>query len=144
MKEIYKQHGVNEIFWMDKINYYKHKENKKLNPVFSKAYSYEWQNELRIAFCKIEKNMFAVGPDAKNAYSIVRETKPCLFKIGNLKDIAVSLPIEDFINLKFPVGHKFSLINDKDPRGLCANIMIDTKKRTAEFKSIIHKMYFTN
>ena len=143
MSEIYKQYGENEIFWMDKIDYYKHGDNKILNPVFSKDYGYEWQNELRIAFCEIEKNRFATGPDFENAYSIVRDTDPCLFEIGNLEEIAVSVPVEDFINLKFPDGHKFSLINDEDPRGLCANIISDTKKRTAEFKSIIHKIYFT-
>ena len=90
------------ISMIDKITYYSPYESQKLNPFFNKSESYSYQNELRMAFCELQPDLFARGENADEAMSIVYDLNRVTLKIGDIHDIAEALPIEDLLELKFP------------------------------------------
>lgn len=90
------------ISMISPVDFYDFRDTKKINPLFSKEKSYSYQNELRMAFCELEHDRFAIGPGADTACSIVPDLSPVTLQIGNIQDIAIALPIDDFLNLKFP------------------------------------------
>lgn len=83
------------------VDFYWLGETKQTNPLFSKEKSYEYQNELRMAFCELANDMFTINPDDE-AGDIVPDLSPVTLQIGNIRDIAVAIPIDDFLELKFP------------------------------------------
>lgn len=83
------------------VDFYWLSETKQINPLFSKEKSYEYQNELRMAFCELANDMFTINPDDESG-EIVPDLSPVTLQIGSIRDIAVALPIDDFLELKFP------------------------------------------
>ena len=89
------------ISMISPVDFYWLGETKNTNPLFSKEMAYEYQNELRMAFCELANDMFTINPDDK-AGDIVPDLSPVKLQIGSIRDIAVALPIDDFLKLKFP------------------------------------------
>lgn len=87
---------------IDVVNFYNFNETRQTNPLFEKIDTYKYQNELRMAFCELERDEFAVGSGADTALRTVNDLTPVKLNIGSIRDIAVSIPMEDFLDLKFP------------------------------------------
>ena len=83
---------------LDRINYYDINTNRRLNPLFEKTTKYAFQKELRFAFCPAEKNKFYIGPDPDNAYRIIWNKDRVTVNIGDIRDIAYSVPIGKFLD----------------------------------------------
>ena len=44
------------VSMIDRVSFYDFKKTKRINPLFGKHQKFEYQNELRMAFCELEKN----------------------------------------------------------------------------------------
>ena len=91
-EEKYKEH----VDLLGRINYYNPAENRMLNPLFEKINAYSYQNELRLAFCESEKNPFLIGPGPE--YSIIFSKERVTLNVGDIRDIAYAIPIEQFMD----------------------------------------------
>lgn len=91
------------------------RETRYLNPLFCKHESQAYQKELRMAFGEVKKNIFAMGPDAENAHELVRNLEPVKLHLGDLSDITVEMPIEDFMSGYLPEGFKCRWPSNEDP-----------------------------
>lgn len=87
------------ISMISPVDFYWLGETKNTNPLFSKEMAYEYQNELRMAFCELANDMFTINPDDK-AGDIVPDLSPVKLQIGSIRDIAVAIPIDDFLELQ--------------------------------------------
>ena len=52
--------------------------------------------------CELEHNIFALGPNAETAMSIVEDLNKVILHIGDISDIAFEMPIDDFLEHNFP------------------------------------------
>ena len=68
-----------------------------------------------MAFGEVKKNIFAVGPDAENAHELIRNLEPVKLQLGDLSDITVEMPIEDFMSGYLPEGFKCRWPSNEDP-----------------------------
>ena len=73
---------------MDRVSFYGPEEARIINPLFDKRRIYEYQNELRLAFIELEKNVFSMASneDLCAVLSLDRVT----IDIGDIRDIAFS------------------------------------------------------
>ena len=58
--------------------------------------------ELRMAFCELRENKFAMGINSDTSKEIVEDLTPVKLQIGNIRDIAYAIPIENFLKLLIP------------------------------------------
>lgn len=98
LQQILKVHGELVTVFMDEVHYFDYQETIKLMPSFSKPKSYAYQNELRLAIGLMESNIYSL--DFTN--SVIRSTEPFTLNIGDIRDIACVLPIDDFLQLRLP------------------------------------------
>lgn len=94
------------ISLVDRVQPFNFRQSRWLNPLFCKHESQAYQNEIRIAFGTLEKNIFAIGPGAEDANSMIMNYDPVTLQLGDLSDITVEMPIEDFLLAKLPKGFK--------------------------------------
>lgn len=127
------------------VDFYGLQETKQTNPLFSKEKSYEYQNELRMAFCELEHNKFAIGPGADTALSIVPSLDPVTLQIGSIRDIAIVLPIDDFLNLKFPqdIRLRFPMRDPMEEPSNYDGIVQWTKEQMKDYHTIFAKTMFS-
>ncbi len=90
------------ISLIDRVTYYDPMTAQMCNPIFNKMRAYAYQNELRMAWCELEHNVFAMGPNAKDVMRIVEDLSDVTLNIGDIRDIAVAIPIQDFLDIKLP------------------------------------------
>lgn len=127
------------------VDFYGLQETKQTNPLFSKEKSYEYQNELRMAFCELEHNKFAIGPGTDTALSIVPSLDPVTLQIGSIRDIAIVLPIDDFLNLKFPqdIRLRFPMRDPMEEPSNYDGIVQWTKEQMKDYHTIFAKTMFS-
>ena len=85
------------ISMVDQVQPFDFSKTCWLNPLFCKHKSQAYQNELRLAFGSLEKNPFAIGPDAEEANSMVMNYDPVTLQLGDIRDITVEMPIWMFM-----------------------------------------------
>lgn len=90
------------VSMMDRVKFYNFRETRETNPLFEKHEKYSYQNELRIAFCELRENKFAMGINSNTSKEIVEDLTPVKLQIGNIRDIAYAIPIENFLKLLIP------------------------------------------
>lgn len=97
-----------------------------------------------MAFCELEHNRFAIGPDADTALSIVPDLSPVKLNIGNIRDIAIALPIEDFLKLKFPddIRLRFPMSDDPSTPTNYDGLVTWTKEQMENYHTIVGKANF--
>ena len=129
---------------IDRVSFFYPNEDKKTNPLFDKAASYSYQKELRMAFCEIEHNPFARGTGAEHAMSIVMNREPVTLQIGDIRDIAVAMPINDFLELRFPADIKlhFPMRGDGEEPSNFDGIVRWTREQMKNYRSIMVKPTF--
>ena len=77
-----------------RIDYYSPNYVGPLNE-FANRESYRWQNEFRIC-------LGIYMEESNKMRSLVRDITPITVDIGNIRDIAVQIPIDDLLSLKLP------------------------------------------
>ena len=87
------------VSMMDRVKFYNFRETRETNPLFEKHEKYSYQNELRMAFCELRENKFAMGINSDTSKKIVEDLTPVKLQIGNIRDIAYAIPIENFLEL---------------------------------------------
>ena len=90
------------VSMMDRVKFYNFRETRETNPLFEKHEKYSYQNELRMAFCELRENKFAMGINSDTSKEIVEDLTPVKLQIGNIRDIAYAIPIENFLKLLIP------------------------------------------
>lgn len=90
------------VSMMDRVKFYNFRETRETNPLFEKHEKYSYQNELRMAFCELRENKFAMGINSNTSKEIVEDLTPVKLQIGNIRDIAYAIPIENFLKLLIP------------------------------------------
>lgn len=90
------------VSMMDRVKFYNFRETRETNPLFEKHEKYSYQNELRMAFCELRENKFAMGINSDTSKEIVEDLTPVKLQIGNIRDIAYAIPIENFLRLLIP------------------------------------------
>lgn len=133
------------VSMIDRVSFYNFKKTKRINPLFGKHQKFEYQNELRMAFCELEKNEFAMGPDADSALKIVEDVSPVKLQLGSIRDIAYAVPIDNFLKLlipryiplHFPMRELYQIPSNYDI------IVSETRKIMKNYKSIFVKPMIT-
>lgn len=90
------------------------RETRYLNPLFCKHESQAYQKELRMAFGELKKDFFAIGPGAEDALELIRSLEPVKLQLGDLSDITVEMPIEDFMRGFLPTGFRCRWPSNED------------------------------
>lgn len=126
------------LFLADRISFYDFSETKNIDPVFSKSDSFRYQNELRIAVGELKHNPFAREVAAKNALSFNCTLEREIFQIGSIKDIAIKLNIDDFLNLNLPNDFSCRWPTNNDPNNMTLfdHAVQDTKRQMSNYKSL--------
>ena len=129
----------NHIAMISPVDFYWLGETKQTNPLFSKQMEYEYQNELRMAFCELEHSPFAIGPTADTDLTIVPDLSPVTLQIGSIRDIAVALPIDDFLKLKFlsDIKLKFPMRDEGEEPSNYDRIVKCTKEQMKNYHTIL-------
>ena len=133
------------VSMIDRVSLYNFKKTKRINPLFGKHQKFEYQNELHMAFCELEKNKFAMGPDADSALKIVEDASPVKLQLGSIRDIAYAVPIDNFLKLlipryiplHFPMRELYQVPSNYDV------IVAETRKAMKDYKSIFIKPMIT-
>ena len=127
------------------VDFYGLNETKQTNPLFSKEKTYAYQNELRMAFCELEHNKFETGPGADTALPIVQSLEPVTLNIGSIRDIATAIPIDDFLDLKFPrdIGLKFPMRGPMEVPSNYDGIVRWTKEQMKDYHTVMSKLIFS-
>lgn len=133
------------LFFVDRVSFYDFSKTKSINPLFSKGNCYRYQKELRIAVCELEHNPFARGKNAMDALSLKCSSEKEIFNIGSIRDIAVKITIDDFLNLNLPEGFSCRWLtnNDQNKMTLFDRVVRDTKEQMSNYKSILVKPTIT-
>ena len=120
------------------------RETRYLNPLFCKHESQAYQKELRMAFGEVKKNIFARGPGAEDAHELIRNLEPVKLQLGDLSDITVEIPIEDFMSGCLPNGFKCRWPSSEDPKkpSNYDEIVEWTKEQMKNYRSIFVKPTF--
>lgn len=126
------------------VDFYDKNDIKQVDPLFSKDMSYSYQNELRMAFAELENDDFWIGPNANLNLSVVQNIEPIKLNVGNIRDIAAAISINDFLNLKFPksLRLKFPMSDYPDMPTNYDSIVETTKETMKQRKPILMKPTF--
>ena len=95
--------GDSVIFDMKEVYYYDLLKDFGDFNIFCKAKQYEWQNELRIAIGLLDPSESIIDHDGQVRKLLVQDLTPLTLEFGSIRDIAVSIPVEDLIDLRLPV-----------------------------------------
>ena len=69
-----------------------------------------------MAFGEVKKDVFAVGPGAEDAHELIRSLEPVKLQLGDLSDITVEMPVEDFMRGYLPDGFRCRWPSNGDPK----------------------------
>ena len=127
----------------DKVSYYYLGTTKNLTPMYSKEASYSWQNEFRIIFCETipnRENKFA-RPDKDgvfrpDAQTTILSLDDVHLDIGDIRDIAYTIPIAYLIHGAWWSGHSISYATNS-PKGITRleNLVIDTRNEMRNYRT---------
>ena len=133
------------VFLVDRITYYDHSLTKKIPPAFGKSKQYEYQKELRIAIGELHEGHFAQEPEAEKVYALVRSAENEILQIGNIRDIAIRIPIDDFLNLKLPSDFwcRWPTSNDPSKKTLFDLLVQDTERQLKHYETKCVKPAFS-
>ena len=121
--------GTVESFSFNKTQY--------INPIFCKHESQAYQNELRMVFGELQKNVFARGTDEANA--LIHSYEPVKFQIGDISDITVEIPIDDFMRGYLPDGFKCRWPSNKERTSNYDEIVAWTSEQMKNYRSFAVK-----
>lgn len=126
------------------VDFYDKNDIKQVDPLFSKDVSYSYQNELRMAFAELENDGFWIGPGADTNLSVVQDCKPLTLNIGIIRDIAIAMPINNFLNLKFQntIRLRFPMSDYSDMPTNYDSIVETTKETMKQRNPILMKPTF--
>ncbi|MEA4866252.1 MAG: hypothetical protein VB088_12750 [Sphaerochaeta sp.] len=130
LQQILNDHGELVQFLLDLVQYFDYQESTKLYPLFSKQQRYDYQNELRVAIGLLEPNKYST--DFSN--SLIRSTEPLKLDIGDIRDIAFALSIDDFLKLRFPsnISLRFPMSNSTKPSTF--DMIVQDTRKTLEHR----------
>lgn len=97
-----------------------------------------------MAFGEVKKNIFARGPGAEGAHELIRNLEPVKLQLGDLSDITVEIPIEDFMRGCLPNRFKCKWPSSEDPNKPTNydGIVEWTKEQMKNYRSIFVKPTF--
>ena len=132
------------ISLLDRVSFYSANENRETNPLFEKEASFEYQKELRMAFGILEPNPFARLPKDGEAWRMVMDTNSVKLQLGSIRDIAIALPIEDFLTLKFPedIRLRFPMREEGEAESNFDSVVKTTREQMKNYHSILTKPTF--
>lgn len=139
-----KQYGCDHCLLLaDRVNYYCLGTTKNLTPMYSKEASYSWQNEFRIIFCETipnRENKFA-RPDKDgvfrpDAQTTILSLDDVHLDIGDIRDIAYSIPVAYLIHGAWWSGHSISFATNS-PKGITRleNLVIGTRNEIRDYRT---------
>lgn len=82
------------LVMMDRVRYFSPQENRKQRVPFEKSSYYSWQNELRLVY----GDLTHIGFDD---FRLTLDSIPKMLGIGDIRDIAMAMPIDCFLDLSF-------------------------------------------
>jgi len=127
--------GKKVCLLMEKVEYYSFDETKILNPLFNKKQDHEYQNELRIAIGRLDLNK----PTSDDKYELCTSTEPLKVEIGDISDITIVLPIDDFCAFKRLDSAIFPMIDRRSD--IFNRLLKETQETMSRFES--RKQTFT-
>jgi hypothetical protein len=80
--DLFKDFGDYDIFWKEKF--------------------YEWQKEVRMTVGLLDGNEARIDEKGRQFKALIPDINPLTLEIGSIKDIAVTIPTDDLVNLKLP------------------------------------------
>ena len=122
------------IFLIDRVTYYKNDKDASLNPLFNKNSYYGYQNELRMAVA--ESTLDLNNSSAEKNMRMICDLSSVHINIGDISDIAVKVPINEFLNLDFI--DKYRLIfpmNNNNRSTILESIIKDTRMQMRDYLS---------
>jgi len=95
-----------------------------------------------MALCELERDEFVVSCGADTALRTVNDLTPVKLNIGSIRDIAVSIPMKDFLDLKFPedLSLRFPM-NEENPSNY-DEIVKWSREQMKNYKTIVGKPMF--
>lgn len=115
---------------VEPFNFY---ETRYLNPLFCKHESQAYQNELRIALGELTKAEGDSTTENQDKYALLYNLDPVKLKIGDLSDITVELPIEDFMRGYLPPDFKCRWPSNDDPNHMSNyDVIVESTKEQME------------
>ena len=129
---------------IDSVRFFDFSTTRVINPLFEKLKMFEYQNELRMAFCELERDDWAVGPGAESALRIVRDLRAVTLNIGSIRDIAVAIPVDDFLKLRLPKGIRlrFPMSSDGQNPTNYDKVVSWTREEMGRYRTTIGKPMF--
>lgn len=94
------------ITMVDRVKPFDFFKTRWLNPLYCKHESQAYQNELRLAFGELEKNIFTIGSGTDNVNSMIMNYDPVILQLGDLSDITVEMSIWEFMAGYLPRGFR--------------------------------------
>lgn len=89
----------NIAFLNDKVDFFNFQSNKTIIPLFNKSNDYSYQKELRIAISELETKGHKNDRLNCVSYDMVKTLNRELFQLGDIRDIAIKIPVNDFLDL---------------------------------------------
>ena len=108
INRIRSQFGDMFVFMCDRVKLLEFGHLGKIVPIFEKTMNYHYQNELRLAFVEL-------GEQEGKLYNIKKHSEPQIFNIGDIRDIAYEMPIDNLISLSGLAGKRYRFPNSEDP-----------------------------
>lgn len=134
LKEVEKLYNGPCLFLIDDVDYFDYGETKELYPGYSKHKSYAWQNEIRIAVAKLEKNNFEIH-QKPDEYSMVHDDNDLFLEIGDIRDIAYKVTTKEFLKPNKDDSLKYSIKMGNRTKTIVDNIADETKKQLKNYKT---------
>lgn len=133
------------LFLVDRVSYYNFNETRKLDPLFSKESRYAYQNELRFATGELKENIFARGNVGDRNMSLEPSLDRVALNIGSIRDIAIKLPIHDFISLNLPANFEcvWPFSDSPSQKSLYELAVEDTRKQMSYYQTYSVKPGFS-
>lgn len=133
------------ITLMNRVTFYDFNKTQAVNCLFEKHISYAYQKELRIATAELKKDCFSRNSDPNKQYRLVRSLYCEKIQIGSIRDIAIKIPIHDFLNLRLPAGFRCKWPMSDDPRkpSNYDKVVADTIKTMKNYHSHYSKLIFS-
>lgn len=112
IQQLRQRFGKMFIPFLQEVSYFDYTESKDLTPLFSKHIEYSYQNELRLAVGLLEENQFSMD----FSDTIILSTDSLTLDIGNIRDIAYAIPVQELIDLRLPnePSFRFPTLGNQD------------------------------
>jgi hypothetical protein len=121
------------IFLADIMKYKRFNNTEILNPIYVNKEEKSWQSEFRIAIAQLDND----NTLSNYKFNILKQEVQNTFNIGDIRDIAISLSIDDFLNLNLPED-----ILESNNLKLCNKIQEETKHNLLQYVSTKQKLIF--